>query len=285
MTIGIYLLQFEGTDGVYIGQSLNIEKRYYNHTKDMLQGLCAKKLQQAYLMYGKPSLHILTKCHLAELNSLEYQYINEFNAITSGFNTVKGGDGARVGECNPQALYSRDKYIQVLEYLVETTLTSEEISNITKVGVFTVKHISALDRHEWLEEICPEYYSELKRLRSLGTKRCAAAQGIIYPKIVSPEGTIYEVHNITKFAKEQGLQSGGLCSLLNGKTYTHKGWYVEGFEHPVYPTIQAPDGTIYKIPYRGIKPFARQHNLHPSSLALLLKGVAKTHKGWKLNDS
>jgi len=43
MTIGIYKLVFEGTDKVYIGQSICIEKRFNNH-------LCELR-KERYILY------------------------------------------------------------------------------------------------------------------------------------------------------------------------------------------------------------------------------------------
>jgi predicted GIY-YIG superfamily endonuclease len=52
MTIGIYRLIFPNTDKCYIGQSVNIERRYLQHLRDMEKGTAARKMQHAYSIYG-----------------------------------------------------------------------------------------------------------------------------------------------------------------------------------------------------------------------------------------
>ena len=51
-------------------------------------------------------------------------------------------------------------------------------------------------------------------------------------KIVSPEGKVVEIYNLSKFCKERGLSQGNMYSVVAGKRNTHKGWrmYIEGIE-------------------------------------------------------
>jgi len=88
MTTGIYLLSFPGTNSVYIGQSLDIERRFSQHKNSMLKNKSAPKLQKAYDTYGMPRCIILATGSVEELNTWEAHYIKQFDSITNGFNTA-----------------------------------------------------------------------------------------------------------------------------------------------------------------------------------------------------
>lgn len=281
MTTGIYLLTFSGTYKVYVGLSLNIEKRYVNHISNMKNNSSCLKLQEAYNIYGVPEYIIHKECSPSELNKWEVLTIAEFNSVSDGFNSMLGGD-ASYGENAAGAKYTNIQYIEILRYLANTSLSNKDIAEACHVPESVVRHISSLDRHYWLSEASPEDYKKLHELRRIGNKNCAKARGINYPKVRSPDGAIHEVFNLTQFSKLHGLQSGPLSAVLNGRTLSHKGWTVEGKQIPNDQKIKAPDGTIYNIPYRGIKPFSREHNLHPSDLGYVLKGIKKSCKGWTI---
>ena len=75
MTCGIYKLNFNNTEKVYIGQSIDIESRFSKHKSALSRGVAAPKLQAAHTLYGIPNLEILTECAISELNSYEKETI------------------------------------------------------------------------------------------------------------------------------------------------------------------------------------------------------------------
>lgn len=279
MTVGIYKLTF-ADNSIYIGQSVNIEKRIINHLCEMRKDNSSIKLQKAYNLYGSPLLEILEECSLEKLDKLEIEYIQKFNSQNCGLNTSSGGHSSYKGYSTNE--YSIEDYKEVLFYLTNTLLTIQDIVDITEVSSTVVKKMSSLEGYQWLEEADPENYAKLKELRSKGNKRSAISQGKKYPKIVSPEGLVYEVFNVTQFCKEHNLRSGPICAVLNGTSATSLGWHLETTTIEKFPTIISPEGVEYTIPYRGCKPFAREHNLHPSDLAKVLRGTLKQTKGWKV---
>lgn len=77
MISGIYKLTFK--DGsFYIGKSSNIDKRWAQHSKAMLKGTHAKKIQEAYYNNGMPKFEIIFECHQDHIDILEGYYINYF---------------------------------------------------------------------------------------------------------------------------------------------------------------------------------------------------------------
>ena len=43
-------------------------------------------------------------------------------------------------------------------------------------------------------------------------------------KLVSPEGQVVDVKNLTQFAKDNDLSIGSLQQVVAGRNKTHKGW-------------------------------------------------------------
>ena len=229
MTCGIYILKFNGTDKVYVGQSENIEYRYKKHLQRLKRGDHNYKMQQAYITYGTPELEILlpdlTK---EELNIHEYEAFKIYDSISNGFNIAEQPSIHGNGELNPSSKYSNEKIIEVLLLLIDVSNTYKQIELLTGVSESTIRHIANQEAHLWLKEKYPLEYSQLKNLkgkRSTG-KNTAIDRGIAYPTILSPTGEEYNITNIAAFAKEHGLDSSSLAKVLNKrpKYNSHKGW-------------------------------------------------------------
>lgn len=72
MTCGIYRLTFGNS--VYIGKSINIEKRFQTHKTLLNNNKHTTLLQNAYKLHRAPTLKILQECHPDWLNYLESVY-------------------------------------------------------------------------------------------------------------------------------------------------------------------------------------------------------------------
>lgn len=225
MTCGIYRLIFKNTDKTYIGQSYNIEnKRYNEHLNSFKNNTASKRLQEAYTLFGTPSLEILCECTEKELNNAEDDAIEIFDSINNGFNTRKVSSGGLcVGEEHGRSKVSNETIINIFNILVDfPEKTLRDISKDIWVPLSIVEHISDLSRHLWLKDTFPEKYNLLEKLK--GNRQNANNKGIIYPKIVSPDGLEYIPETLKPFAREHNLDSGALLRLFKGKVKTHKGW-------------------------------------------------------------
>lgn len=225
MTIGIYKLNFPNTGLVYIGKSINIEKRYIQHLSKLRKREGESKLQWAYNLYGDPDYEILTECSEDELDSWEVQYISLFNSLEKGLNSIPGGGNTPtlIGTDNPNAKYTREDYFNVLYFLSEPGYSINEIVELTGVSKSTIQHIASEESHFWLRDEYPELYKKMVYISKLGRNN-AFQRGIRYPKVRSPSGEVFEVKNQTEFAKEHKLLQPKLCEVLHGHRKSHKGW-------------------------------------------------------------
>lgn len=229
MTCGIYILRFNGTDKVYIGQSIDIEDRFIKHRSAFNRGITPPKLQQAFNTHGMPVLEIILECSIKELNSAEKEAIELFDSADRGFNTLKeAGNPVLFGEKAGTSRYSNEQYILVLRLLVQKapTLSKREIEEITGISIYTIRHIAALESHCWLSEVCPEEYTELIRIKN----DMPYYMGKQYPSICSPDGVVHQVIHVTNFAKEHGLLQPKLTEVLRGTRNSHKGWTLHKVE-------------------------------------------------------
>ena len=96
--IGIYKIQNLITGEIYIGQSRNIEDRFYQHLHHY-----DSKIDKAIHEYGAHNFHfdIVELCEPELLDTKEDYYIREYksNIDGIGYNIVRGGQH-NIGESN-----------------------------------------------------------------------------------------------------------------------------------------------------------------------------------------
>ena len=227
MTIGIYLLEFKGTDKVYIGQSLSIEARYSKHLLRLKNNLGNYKMQNAYNLYGNPTLKILCSCSEEELNDLEEEAFQIYDAINNGLNIrdkAVGGRGAR-GEEHSMSKYSNNEIEEVFLLLINNIdKPFSWIENTTEVSLNTIRDISKGKTHLWLKDKYPTEYEYLISLKNTRVVNTSKNKELNYPTILSPEGKEYTIDNISQFARDYKLNKSHLRGVLAGLRKTHLGW-------------------------------------------------------------
>ena len=96
--IGIYKITNKVNNKVYIGQSINIEGRFYQHKNCLNRNVGHNShFQNAWNKYGEENfefelIHIVS--NVEELNDLEIYYIKKYNSNNPkfGYNITSGGD-------------------------------------------------------------------------------------------------------------------------------------------------------------------------------------------------
>ena len=143
MTSGIYRLTFE--DGsTYIGKSINIEKRWEEHTKSMLQNKAAAKMQAAYKRCGLPRGEIMLTMHPDHIDIIEAYLIAHLqpDLNTSVASCMDKADFdnlisdpmflAESTAHHVSRLIVQRKNIEALEYEVENLLEGYEVPQYHK---------------------------------------------------------------------------------------------------------------------------------------------------------
>lgn len=222
MTTGIYALYWDEQDLIYIGQSVNIEKRYREHLRTLIEGTHSNyKVQSTFNLKGRPSLHILERCASSSLNDLEILWTEEFDSINNGLNIVEAGQSG-YGTNSNNSKYTKLQILKVFRHLYLQSykhLTSKDISIRTSVGLSMVEHIKIQHRHVWLKEEYPYQYTKMIHI---DRRHNSLIPGGSWLK--SPEGVVVHILNLREFARENNLNSSHLSGLVSGKRNSHKGW-------------------------------------------------------------
>lgn len=205
MTIGIYSLYWENSDLFYIGQSSNIEARFNKHTSSLNSGTHFNyKVQHMYTLYGLPKLFILEETSLENIDNAEAYWINEFNSLKEGLNILEGGSMPK-GYKHPNAKYSKYTVLKVFSLLYSTILPYKNIASKLKVNIGLVSSIAQGTSHLWLKEVYSEKYNTMQN-KCKERAHLRPTTDIRYKysdlKILSKEGIIYSIENISKFCRE-----------------------------------------------------------------------------------
>lgn len=102
MPSGIYCFENQINRKVYIGQTVDLERRLYEHEYHLSRGTDkATALQRAVTKYGRENfkVFILWLCDVSELNDLEVKFISEYhsNDKNHGYNLSSGGNSGMLG--------------------------------------------------------------------------------------------------------------------------------------------------------------------------------------------
>lgn len=111
--IGIYKITNLVNKKVYIGQSIHIPTRLYQHKK--MRGISHGSLiDKAIQKYGEGnfSFEILELCSRNELDEKEKKFIQEYNSIApNGYNIKEGGQGGAIPyKCRPVYKYDYEGF-------------------------------------------------------------------------------------------------------------------------------------------------------------------------------
>lgn len=95
--VGIYSIENMINAKMYIGQSIDIEKRLAEHTNNLKNNNHPNiHLQRSWNKHGETnfSFKVVEECNQALLNEREVYWISHYDSFNSGFNLTLGGEGS-----------------------------------------------------------------------------------------------------------------------------------------------------------------------------------------------
>lgn len=224
MTIGIYALQFIGTDKIYVGQSINIERRFTTHMREMNKNVHINcKVQETYNLYKQVSLQILEITNIEKLTEREIYWIKILNTIEDGLNITYPSIGASHGPYFSNSKFSKLEIIKVFRHSYLQTysgLSYKDIADKLNVPTSLINNIRSGKNHLWLASLYPYQYTKMRNL--VGTRNNMIT-GKTY-SLRSPTMEIHEFTSITSFSNLHKLDRGNLNRIINGKGKSCKGW-------------------------------------------------------------
>ena len=129
MISGIYKITNKVNGKVYIGQSVDIERRWKEHRQRPFNSNSQQYNSPLYRAIRKHGLdnfifQVIEEGLPSELNDKEIYWINYYNSYLNGYNLTLGGD---TGEHN--AKLTQEQINKIKNYLIHTTKTQQEIAN------------------------------------------------------------------------------------------------------------------------------------------------------------
>ena len=309
MTCGIYLLNFIGTHKVYVGQSLHMEGRFREHLTLMKTNSHTKKLMEAYIAYGPPTLEVEEILPInSDMDNKENYYIALWNAVDGGFNTLYNtAGGTSSGEDNAKALYKDTEYVNIMMYLINNPgISLVKASKILEKSYSVVKQLANGRSHSWLSKIYPEEYSRLMDINGTRSIRGESHGAAVHTNAQLREALLLQFNNpnmqYQEIADIVGISESAVTALCTGKKYL---WLAD--EHPMeyvavlsnrdkkraysrsaaargitYPPVVSPDGTEYYV--ENVNAFAKLHGLDTGSLNKVLNRKSLSTKGWRVKE-
>jgi len=147
MRAGIYLIKFH-KECLYIGKSIDIDRRWKEHTNRLIKGTAAKAMQYAYDRYGMPEFTVLVYSHADHIDLMESIYINNDWDRGALINTTRPGlvpeEDMEILLDNVGALkFSTATHIRNMHDLNETIETNDS-EHAEAVELLMEKHILAV---------------------------------------------------------------------------------------------------------------------------------------------
>lgn len=163
---GIYIIKNQINDYVYVGQSVNIEARWFAHRWSGESEKAQDRhtpIHVAMKEIGRDLfyLEVLELCDYAELDDREVFWIKHYNSFHNGYNGTPGGTQVR-GENNPRAILTEAQVEEIREAYGARIPFREVLDKykdtISKRGLRKVWHFET-----WLH-VRPEVYTDENRL-------------------------------------------------------------------------------------------------------------------------
>jgi group I intron endonuclease len=143
MTCGIYFISNLINNKIYVGQSINIEKRWIQHKRELRNNIHEnKRLQNAWNKYKEENFEfsIACECEEKQLNTLEQYYIFSLESYLpkGGYNISLGGDGLFIKGVNNKmnksvyCIETKTEYFSIAEASRQTGIRETSILQCCK---------------------------------------------------------------------------------------------------------------------------------------------------------
>lgn len=163
--IGIYKIENLVNQHKYIGQSIDIEKRWQQEKRRAFMPEAHEyeyPLSKAIRKYGLEnfSFEVIEECSRADLNSRERYWITFYNSYFDGYNQTLGGDSTTGGQ-------PKEKIIGVINDLKTTDMLHREIAQKWDISTEMVQGINT--GRYWYQD--KEEYPLQERCRKISQQR------------------------------------------------------------------------------------------------------------------
>jgi group I intron endonuclease len=212
MSIGIYKIT-SPTKKIYIGQSINIEKRqsqYRNLNKKGIGNYIYNSLKK--YGYENHKFEIIEECSIEQLNEKEIYWINFFDCVKYGLNLKEGG--------------TKGKHTFKTKNIIRLKATGRKLSNEAKEKISQSKignkySLGKKRTEETKQKMSISYKGEYTKERGNKIKLKIQKPIIQYDMKMN---IIKEWSSQTEASNKLNIKQAGISSCLNNKTKSSGGY-------------------------------------------------------------
>ena len=117
--IGIYKIENLNNGKIYIGQSNDIERRFYEHKTKGKSSRIPLDVEIQKEGISSFSYEVIEECSIEELNQKETYWINFYQSNIKGYNKNEGGLSNLIGGQNPKAKLTEEDVIKIRQAYAE----------------------------------------------------------------------------------------------------------------------------------------------------------------------
>ena len=117
--IGIYKIENLNNGKIYIGQSNDIERRFYEHKTKGKTSRIPLDIEIQKEGASSFSYEVVEECSIEELNQKETYWINFYQSNIKGYNKNEGGLSNLIGGQNPKAKLTEEDVIKIRQAYAE----------------------------------------------------------------------------------------------------------------------------------------------------------------------
>lgn len=281
---GIYKITNKINNKSYIGQSVNINNRWYVHkaTKDDYP------IHRAIQKYGKNnfSWEILEECTESQLSEREIYYIAKYNTFmyaknSNGYNLTPGGEQ---GNTKPVNQYSKDgTFIRRFNSLVEAAAAIGKMS--TQISSCCYKRCLSCGGYLWsFDGDVPVDYD-----KEIGKLGITIDQYDLGGKFIRTFETGSKACRVVNTGAERKISKGQIINCCKNDNYSAAGylWRFHGDNPPkpyrdryYCPILQlTKDGQIVNC-FNSLDEASRNTNIQKSNITYCLNGKRQSAGGY-----
>ena len=226
MTCGIYMIQNKLNNKMYIGQAVDIEKRWGDHRRGLRGGYHDNKhLQNSWKRDGEENFEFtfLLECEESNLNMYEEYYIFELMTYDPrvGYNKNYGGKSGRPTKETKRKLSESCKGKQLSEE------HKRKLSESTKGKQLSEEHKRKISEAEKGKQLSAETKRKISESRK-GKQLSEEHKRKLSKPVVQIDPTTNKIVRVWKSSTEAGRQGGfdhgSISRCCNGRRKTHKGY-------------------------------------------------------------
>ncbi len=268
---GVYQIRCMPTGQMYIGSTVELQKRWSRHRCNLRKGEHQNfYLQQAWDKYGEVNFEfsVLELASESDLLRVEQAWIDKTGCADRG-----------VGfNISPVAGSTGDLFAQVWEGFVDPDGNEVTITNLH--GFCRQHELDFPSMHRLAMG-----KSKLKSYKGWTHKNSVRQRDYVktYDGFIAPNGhRIGPITNLAAFCREHGLDNTHMVAVARGRICSHRGWTHEdgrqqaemkphtGFINPVGQPVVITN----------LKAFCEEHGLNYVHMHGIKSGKRKSHKGW-----